>query len=355
MRRGERGMSLVSVMVGAIIGGIVVASTFASLAFFQMQRRQGVGSDTALQGGMAALLELQRAVKAAGSFTMASGRPMCASINIYNQGSGVLANGRPISAIAITDGGVSSDTLTLTNATSMFAGTPARVIAAMSSANSSLKLGNAIGLAVGDVAVVGAPGTTLPCTLLQISGLSASGAFVDLLHDAGVSAPWNPVDAAAVFTNAPSYPEGALVWRVGQLNWLTYRVVGNRLQATDELAGRVDVIADQVVAMKAWYGTNDGTNKSIEQWVPATGAWTAPSATQVASLRAARIGLIVRVAAPAPPANGTCNATATALVALWPSGPTFDLSSLGSDWACYTYRTSNMVAPLRNVIYGESA
>lgn len=355
MRQSERGITLVSVMVGAIIGGIVAASAFASFSFFQVERRRTVGSDTATQGGLAAMIELQRAVKAAGAITMASGQPLCATINAFNAGSGVVADGRPIAAVAITDGGTNSDTLTLSFASSMFAGTPNRVITQMASTTGSLRLSNSIGLAAGDLVVVGAPGTQLPCTLMQVTGLPATGFNVDLQHAASPSAPWNPPDPAAVFTRAPLYPEGALVWKTGRLNWLTYRVIDSRLQVTDELSGAVEVIADQIVSMKVWYGANDGANKNIEQWIPATGPWAAPTPAQIATLRAVRIGLVVRVAAPANPEAGVCAATPAAIVTLWPGGPTFDLSGLGADWACYVYRTLTLVAPLRNVIYGESA
>lgn len=355
MRRTERGVTLVSVMVGAIIGGIVAASAFASFSFFQLERRRSVGSDTAAQGGLAATIELQRAVKAAGAITMASGQPLCTTINAFNAGAGVLVDGRPIAAVAITDGGGNADTLTLSFASSMFAGTPNRVIAPMASATASLRLSNGIGLAAGDLVVVGAPGTQLPCTLMQVTGLPVSGFNVDLQHTASPTAPWNPPDPAAVFTRAPAYPEGAVVWKTGQLNWLTYRVLNNQLQVTNELSGAVEVIADQVISMKVWYGANDGANKNIEQWVPATGAWAAPTAAQIATLRAVRIGLVVRVAAPTTPEAGGCTATPTATVTLWPGGPAVDLAGLGADWACYVYRTFTLVAPLRNVIYGENA
>jgi type IV pilus assembly protein PilW len=355
-RRAVRGMTLISLMIGLLVGSLVLTALASTFNFFSAQRRQIVGGDTILQAALNGLGDIQRSVKTAGATTM-NGSLLCPSINIYKDGVGTIANAastQPVRVVASTSG---SDQITVAGATSLYGTMGIRVVNAMPNASAVLKVNNTIGLAVGDLFVVGTPNTNLPCSMMQVTQLQNQGngnPTAQIVHNPGEGGPYNPPNPAQVFSNAPSYPEGSVILKMGAFNWLTYRVTGDNLEVVDALAGTTTVIAENVVGMKVWYGTSNGISKSIEQWIPATGTWAAPTTTQIQAIRAIRIGLVVRNPDFVKPASGsTCDATANATFTLWESGPTFNVSTGVADWACYRYRTLNLVVPLRNVIYGE--
>lgn len=340
-------------MIGVIAGAMVIGAVASSLSFFQAQRRQLTGGDTILQAGLAGLTEIQRAVKGSGA-TINNGQALCSTINVYYDGRGAIADGASAAPVAATSGGTASDQLSVLAASSLFGAMPNRVVSPMPSASAVLKVSNTIGLADGDLFLVGLPNSTLPCSLMQVTQLMTTGFGKDIQHNPGSSGPWNPPNPATVFTNAPSYPEGSLILKVGAFNWLTYRIQGDNLEVVNRVTGASMVIAENVVGMRVWYGTSNGVTKSIEQWVAPTGSWATPSTTQIAAIRAVRIGLVLRNPEFVKPASGsTCDATANSTLRLWIDGPTFDVSNTAADWACYRYRTLNIVAPLRNTIYGE--
>ena len=136
---------------------------------------------------------------------------------------------------------------------------------------------------------------------------------------------------------------------------MTYRVAGGNLEAVNVVTNAVEVVASNVVMLKAWYGTSNGAISRIEQRVPATGAWASPlDALHINAIRAIRIAAVARSQHPEKPSvlGGTCDAT-TVAPASWPDGPTLDLSS-DSSWRCYRYRVLTLVIPLKNVIFGAS-
>lgn len=352
--RRSRGITLIAVMVGVSVGFIIIAAVFSGFGFFEGQRRQMTGGDGALQNTLGGISEIQRSVKAAGSSITRSGQLFCPSINIYYDGRGTLADGVPIAPVAIADGGSGSDTLTVAFGSSLFASMPIRIVEQMPNPSAILKANAFTGLAVGDLFVIGTPGTSLPCSLMQVTHLATTGQNVHIQHNPGQSGPWNPPNPRNVFSNAPDYPAGSVIARIGTLQWVRYQVRAGRLEAVDLIAGTTAAIAEHVVALKAAYGTVDGTNRAIEQWVSATDAWANPSALQIAAIRAVRLGVVLRNPehVKSTRADGACDASATQTVSFWQDGPSFDLDTLGEDWRCFKYRTFTLVVPLRNVIYG---
>ncbi|MEO7402227.1 MAG: PilW family protein, partial [Burkholderiales bacterium] len=295
-------------------------------------------------------------VKHAGSAIIQSGVMNCTSINIYYDGD-VIANSAPLAPVFILSGGAgSSDEVTVTYGSSLFGPMRNQIIDQMPSPSSIFNANTGVGLAVGDLAMIGVPGSTLPCTLFQITHIAVTGQGTNIQHNPGVTAPWNPPNPVTEFTVAPAYPAGAVISRIGQLRWNTYRIRNNRLELVDIVNDTTDVLAEHVVGLRAWYGTSDGTNKNIEQWVAATGAWTTPTSAQIAATRAVQLAVIVRNPnhIKTTRSDGVCDATTTATLDTWDSGPTFDLSTTGTDWRCFKYRVLTLVVPLRNVIYGET-
>ena len=350
----ERGFTLVSLMVGLFVSMLVLLAVYGSGAFFETNRRQMISGNAAFENAMATLLAMQRSTKQAGMAISLDGRLSCRSLNIFRSGV-TRANSAAAAPVLIGDGGADSDTLTVTFADSLQAAMPAQSIRPMDADDTSILVPNEIGFQVNDLILVGTPGANTPCTLMQISSTAASvsPAGSHLLHEGPND--WNPADRTTTFTTMPSYPTGSLVQRVGNWNWLTYRVTDGRLEEVDNLTGAVDVIAEDIVYMKAAYGTTDGVGRTIEQWVPPVDPWDDPSLAQLNAIRAVLIAVVARNPQRVKPsvAGGGCDATSSISLDLWAGGTVVDLSRVGADWNCFTYRTLRLAVPLRNVIFGS--
>jgi|JRYH01.1.fsa_nt_gb hypothetical protein len=349
-----RGFSMVSLMVGLFVGMLVVLAVHGSASFFETNRRQMIAGNAAFENAMGGLLAIQRAARQAGLALSLDGRLACASVNIHRNGT-TIADGVVIPPVRIGNGGDDSDSVTLAFASSIQAAMPAQSIRPMDASDDEILVGSAIGLNAGDLVMVGLPGAGTPCTLMQVGAIAASAAPAGMrVSLAGVTT-WNPADRSAAFTTMPSYPTGALVQRVGNWNWLTYRVANGRLEEVDNIGGTVNVMADDVVYLKAAYGATNGADRTIEQWALPVGGWENPSTVQLDAVRAVHLGVVARNPQRVKPsvAGGACDATTEATITLWPFGPTVDLSRLGADWGCYRYRVLTLAVPLRNVIFGD--
>lgn len=350
----QRGFSLVSLMVGLFVGLLVVLAVQGSAALFETNRRQMIAGNDAFENATGGLVAIQRATRQAGLALALDGRLACESVNIHRNGV-TISDGLLIPPMLIGNGGDDSDTVTLAFASSIQAAMPAQTTRPIAASGDEAYVGNALGFNTGDVVMVGVPGAGTPCTLMQISGVAPSVAPPGVkLSLAGVTV-WNPADRASTFTTMPDYPTGTLLQRVGNWNWLTYRVTNGRLEEVDNVGGTVNVVADNVVYLKAAYGVTNGMDRSIEQWALPVGGWANPTTIQLDAVRAVHVGLVARNPQRVKPtvAGGACDATTGSTITLWPFGPTVDLSRLGDDWACYRYRVLTLAVPLRNVIFGD--
>jgi type IV pilus assembly protein PilW len=357
----ERGFTIVSLMVGMFVSLIVVLAVYGSASFFEINRRQMMAGNAAFENGVAGLTELQRAIRQAGLSIAGSGGLACPSVNIFHDGA-VRADGAVIPPVAIIDGGADSDRVTVAYANSLLAAMPAQSTHSMAADATEIRTSSALGIEPNDLVMVGVPGDVLPCTLMQISEIvpwprpAAPAPETILRH--GEPSTWNPADRAASFADMPQYPVGTLIQRVGppeNWNWLTYRIADGRLEALDNTTGATTVLADDVVYLKAAYGTTSGTDRTIEQWVAATDSWATPNPAQLRVIRAIQLGVVARNPQRVKPSltGGPCDATTDSQITLWPGGPIVDLSRTAADWACFTYRELTLVVPLRNMIFGD--
>ncbi len=348
-----RGFSMLDLLVGLCIGLLVALAVFATTTFVGAQRRASISGHGAFEAGLGAVVEMQHAIKSAGIGVWLGGHVVCPTINVY-RGS-TIADGAAIAPVVIDAGeeATDSDSITVAYSDSVLGNNGIPLALAMTSAASAMRAVNARGIAVGDLVIVGNSGTSDPCTLMQVTGVADAGfGRWDIAHAAGT---WNPADPATAFTHAPAYVAGSMVYDIGAFNWISFRVQDSHLEAVNLITGAAEVIADDIVQMKAYYGTSNGTTPQIEQWVPATDAWSGPlDAAHIAAIRALRIAVVSRSQHPEKPSivGGACDAT-TAAPESWAGGPALDLSD-NAGWQCYKYRTLTVVAPLKNVIFGAA-
>jgi type IV pilus assembly protein PilW len=347
----QSGLSVVEVMVGLMVGTLITLSAWGSVMFYEANRRAGVGGNSALENAMATGLAIQRDVKSAGLGFVFGNVPACTAINVFHDGA-TRADGDAIAPVVIEDGGAGSDRISVAYSGSILGGAPVQMIAGLADPSDPIRVNTTGTINTGDLVLVASANSAHPCTLMQVSLATAAGFGTEITRSAGE---WNPGDPGTAFTTAPAYPANSNVIRADGFTWVTYRVSNANLEVVNNLTGAVDVLAENVVLLKAQYGTSNGTAPHIEQWTNATDAWAPPlDAAHVSAVRAIRILVVAR--APhreRPTEGGECDAT-TALPDNWPGGPVPDLSA-DPEWQCYRYKQVLLTIPLKNVIFGGQA
>lgn len=395
-RARNLGFSLVELMVAGTVG-LIVALAVTSSVLTMGRQLSVISANVSAQGSaQIALSVLDGAGRSAGAGFYSNGRLICRTWNAWN-GTSVVADGAVLMPARIVSGGANtvSDRIVVTGATG--AGSLSAVPVLDAATGASLKVSNGATLAIGDLAVIGVPGSDLPCTLLQID--QAPGA----VSGCGGNAPscqhlvrtpnsgLNP--NPTTFANEPTFGFAtagtvngpAVVSRVGsaatgfrqdgfavQCNSLVrYNVFVNpTLPACTtgplSFGAGVDALAMNVVLMRAQYGVSDApASDVVTSWVAATGAtWGAPTADNVARIKALRVVLVARakeaegtqVSAPCTNNAGVVNAGPCSFQDA--AAPVIDLSgttvAAGRTWRNYRYRVHHAIIPLRNVIWSDS-
>jgi type IV pilus assembly protein PilW len=349
--RSQSGLSVVEVMVGLMVGTLVTLSAWGSVMFYEANRRVAIGGNGALENALATAMAIQRDVKSAGLGFVFANTPACTSINVFHDGATV-ADGAAIAPVAIEDGGAGSDQVSVAYSGSILGGAPVQTISGMADPSDPIRVNTTGNITSGNLILVASANSAAPCTLMQASLATVAGFGTEIARSAGE---WNPGDPSGAFSNAPAYPANSSVIRADGFTWVTYRVTNASLEVVNNLTGAVDVLAENVVLLKAQYGASNGTAPHIEQWTSATDAWVPPlDAAHVSAVRAIRILVIARAPHRERPAAGTaCDATPDAPEG-WPGGAAVDLSA-DPDWQCYRYKRLLLTIPLKNVIFGGQA
>ena len=348
--RNARGMTIVELMVAIVVGMLVVLAATGTLSFMEASKRTSMGGNSALENGVAVITALEHDVKMAGLGFWALGKIARPTINLWYAGAKRLDNA-PFLPVAVSTGAGAPDSVTVTYADFTLAAAPSTLFLPMATPDADVVLENAGAVAAGGIAVLSNPGSSDPCTLISVTGVDASvPGTIRISHAA--TGPYNPPSAASTFSNAVAYAMGASINQVDGLTWTTYRVsAANRLELVNNLTGEVQLLADNAVGLKVQYGvTNAPGTTTITDWVDATDAWAAPTAAQVAQIRAIRVGVLLRNPQKEKPLvqGGTCDATTVVPVA-WPGGPAYDYIATQPEWQCYRYRSMRTTIPLKNL------
>lgn len=387
------GFTLVELMVAMTVG--LVLALVVSLATLSMgtQFRAVSATSSAQVNSQVALSLIDNLGRAAGAGLYNNGQPLCQSFNAW-YGGAVKSNGVPLLAAQITDGGANTASdrvvFTTSSAAGPLSGMP--VMVAMASADAPIVVSNSGLIAQNDVALVGVPGSAVPCTLFQVSAAPTVGTACDgnatqcktLQHGAGGN--YNP--AAGTFATEPRYGFGssggttgpAVVMRLGSgFRQDGFAVLCGTLVrynaftdnpgcSTGPLAfnGGANALVADVALMRAQYGISSGpTSDIVTNWVAASGGtWGTPSAANAGRIRAVRIVLVTRSAVPANENVTAASCTnGGGVVNTGPcsfddaEAPVIDLSAVpvpaGRNWRQYRYRVQQAVIPLRNVIWGS--
>lgn len=341
-RRGQRGASIIELMVGLVICLIVGVAASGSAVVFSSSQRQGMGVGGALVNVNTALSALKNDALTAGLGFFGDSRYLCDKLNL-----GVAAtpawNGTAFSPVSVSRVG-GFDRVDVLQASRVEAG--ATVLLAMPSTGTEAQLKSYLPAVVGDAVLLSPVATGDPCLLRSVTAVDAAAPDVPQKLTFGAGGTHN----AAVFTTNPTYAESGGVTLIGQLRWQRYRRDGTNLLLEQPMNGASAILARNVIALRAQYGVSSGLagSKTLESWEDATGAFATLDSANIGRVRAIRVGVVTRSPVREKPnAAGQCEAS-TAKPQLFGAEVEPDVA----DWACYRYRSAVLVIPLRNLVLG---
>jgi type IV pilus assembly protein PilW len=341
LARDQRGLSIIELMVGVVVALLVGLAATTSATMFTAMQRQGIGTGT-ISTNVATVMsaiKADAAVAGLGFFDRAA--LMCPSFNL-SVGATVHHDGAAINPVVIARQG-DSDQLDIFYSTTVESGTTVRLSAASDGTEAQVR--SLLPAAAGQ-GIVLAPERLedgIPCTLRTVTAVTAATNFTPQTISFGPAGAHNQ----GAFALAPTYPEYSRAALVGQIRWTRYRVQGGDLIVERPLEGTSGILMRGVGAFRVQYGVSAAAAlTTLDSWVDADGAWAVLDADEFARVRALRIGILVRSPQrERPDAAGVCRASDVEprLFGGIPAGV-----AAQADWACFRYRSSEAVVPLRN-------
>lgn len=393
-RRGQRGFSLVELMVGITIAMVVVLVILTVFSNFEEQKRQTtLSSDTQTSGAMA-IFELEQAIRSAGAGVVSEDSFDCtpATTKSYYTRTGSSAVtvspapffGNFMAPVVITNGASNaSDTLEVRAGAPLVNAAPTELLSgdALLNTSTQIRVKRAEGFPVGTVLLVAQSGK---CVVVEVTGLPDSNEKRVLsISPAASGNTWNPTPTYKAANNWPEFgptvanpaaaAAGTYVYAVGNLSrpatLRTYSVnASNQLQVVNSqltVADSTESLVGDVVSLQAQYGVSSAVGtQDIWHWVEpvaggANGDWGPANldASKVKRIKAIRLAIVVRSPKmEATNVTSTCtnNAGANNGPCAWEDtsadkAPLIDLSG-DANWRRYRYRVFQTVIPLRNNI-----
>lgn len=341
-RPPRRGVSMIELMIGLVIGLLVSLAALSSLRIFSNSQRQGTVASGGVLNAGAALGVLKNDVATAGLGFFDGRAPLCNRLNL-GVDANVVIDGSNFAPLAIRRV-QSQDELDVFYATDVAAGVPLALLTASDGTRSDTL--STLPTAVGH-AVLLAPASTGLCTVRSVTAVTAGTEQAAQVLAFGAAGRHNQ----AGFTTAGAYAADARIAQLGTLRWHRYRVVDNNLVLEQPLESRTAVLVRGVVALRVQYGAADAGGTTLTGWFgPADSGWSALTTASIGQLRALRVGLVGRHAQKDKPEQrtGQCT-TSTSKPVLF--GETIEPDV--TDWQCYRFHTTTLVVPLRNVVWGQ--
>lgn len=345
-RRGQRGASIVELMVGMVVALLVGLTAATSAMVFNASQRQAMGGGLSTVQATTALASMKEDLSQAGLGFFDS-RLLCNSLNLSVNGSNLSQAAFAPVQVTRTNGVDRIDTF---YASQVAGGTAVRLAGTSNLASATLE--TYLPATAGQAVLLAPEQGTGACTVRTVT---TNTPFTDpakqvlTFANTGLH---NQVAFAAPLT----YPADSVVSLLGTVQWQRYQVVDGALVLDRPMATtntRVTLARD-VVALRVQYGVAPANETSVTEWVAPEGSWATLEAGEIERVRAVRIGLVTRSASPEKPNpnTGECEA--------WDRnsppqvlGFTTSPAAVGSTpWYCYRYRTSVVVVPMRNVVLG---
>lgn len=223
-------------------------------------------------------------------------------------------------------------------------------------------LGNTSAVGFNGVKVVGS--FVLPMSPVTPAQPASSVLSFEAVNNAGLDTTIAPTFPAG------GYPTGSLLHNLGVNPTFTRTIfavnaLGQFTKQTNNLPA--EIIADNIVAMQAQYGTAAVGSSTINCWVNPTAANTNTCAAAAATdwtpaglqankatmrrIKAIRVAIVARNNLREKASQGACTTTQNAPIS-WLNGPVIDLTA-NPEWQCYRYKVYQTIVPLHNMILGN--
>jgi type IV pilus assembly protein PilW len=355
IKRVQRGMSLVEILVGMAIGLIGIVLINEAQIVFEGYKRSTTGAGEAQVNGALALYSVERDLRMAGAGIAASAAFNCTYVQWQHNGTFSIppaASTLPtiyMAPVRIIETAGAPDQIFLLSGSATNRMVPAQVQQAVGAFGAQLTLDNGYGFATGDMLIVENAST---CTLTQVNNTPDPAATGKLGHDNSTGSVYNIDPAANSFGGVGT---GSLVMNIGAAPIIrTYSIVSNSLQVADALTiatgGAALTVVNDIVDLQAEYGKDDGSNGGTADDGAVDGYDSIAPTTSAGWKRvlAIRMGVLARSQnyEKPDPTTGACSATAAAPT--WAGGAFTMPDGVPS---CYKYRVFETVVPMRNMIW----
>jgi len=386
-QRGQRGFSLVELMVGMAIGLIGITIITHLYLTNEKYKRSTTGSGTAQVNGAIALYTIERDIRASGyginhsaALSCTCAGAGCSPIRYHYNGvysfppaGGAVATRPPLTAapVVITSTAGTPDTITVLSSTDNEGAVPNVLFENMANPLAHLRTDGTAGY------LPPAPGSEFVAPngnflLLAQSGTCMLTRLTNVITGSTLerssASLWNP----AAGSSLPAFAAGASVFNLGITPaWRTYSIsatAGNayKLQVIDVLkqidgSGSQMQIVDDIVDVQAEYGRDANNNGTVDatEWSPTPPA----NAAEWMQVMAIRVGVLARSGnyeQPDPPRSACAATTATPTWSgTYQAGtttlkPESAFTVPGGVPSCYKHRVFETVIPLRNMIWRQA-
>ncbi len=360
-RQASRGVTLIELMVGLVIGLIATLIVAQVLEVAENQKRAATSGSDAQVNGALALYQMQRELQMAGYGLVVNRNLLgCPTHARFNGGAEMVM---PLTPITITNGANGApDTVTVMYALKNSAALPTRVVADHGRTDTEFAVQSPVGFRAGDV-LIAVPSTIDAsnwCSVLNVTAVNSGPGGHRVLHDSG---PWNPDPASSVFPPT-GYGVNSYLINVGQVVQRTYSLSAAQVlqestggtQTGGAMSAPVDLFPG-IVNLQALYGkdvNNDGVVDRYDSVTPDTPAlWG-----QVLVLRLAVVARSnqfekeeVTTAQPQWDVGGDEN-TQVEGARTCGTSRCIELKVDGdANWKHHRYKVYEAVVPLRNVLW----
>lgn len=343
----QRGLSIIELMVGIVVSLLVGLAAAGSAMMFTASQRQGIGVGGVAVNASTALGAVKNDIASAGLGFFGESAYLCDKLNM-SSGAAVLIDDATFVPVRITEV-ASNDRIDIVTATRIEAG--ANVVIPLpydSGVDTKIELSSYLPVEVGQTVLVSPKDVGGTCVIRSVTKVTASteSSLQALEFDNTGS------HNKEAFTAPALFGADSRATLIGDLIWHRYSMdnVARTLVMERPMLGDQTVLARNVMAFRAQYGVSALAGvETLGSWEDATGIdFGTLSALALPRVRAVRLGMVTRSPQrEKPDGGGVCTAT-EALPQLFGEAITPDVA----DWQCYRYRTTTVVVPLRNLVYG---